>query len=319
MMYRSSIIPPGACSPGQTSGSSFLTPRPARRWAWMALAMLLVLLLAACGGSPKRGGYYKDDGPHARVPADLDKVPDAVPRVEPYASGPNRPYSVFGKKYVPDTSGRAYRNRGTASWYGKKFHGQPTSNGDTYDMYKMTAAHPTLPIPSYAKVTRTANGRSVIVRINDRGPFHDGRIIDLSYAAAHRLDIIAPGSGEVIVEWISPDDIRGNRVPQPSGPSPAAVAAAVPASPSPSTPAISAAMPGIFLQLGAFGSADNANAFLAHMRSELDDDPRLRLEQGGNGIYRVRLGPYPDRSSAEDAASRIGRQLGISPSIALQP
>ncbi|MGO3740715.1 septal ring lytic transglycosylase RlpA family protein [Kerstersia sp.] len=303
-------------------GASVILPvTAARRWPWLLLACVLAVLLAACGSAPKRGGgYYKDDGPHARVPSDLDKVPDAVPRVEPYASGPNRPYSVFGKKYVPDTSGRAYRNRGTASWYGKKFHGQPTSNGETYDMYKMTAAHPTLPIPSYAKVTRTANGRSVIVRINDRGPFHDGRIIDLSYAAAHRLDIIAPGSGEVLVEWISPDDIRGNRVPQPSGPAPA-VALAVPPDPAPalSTSGVSGSSSGIFLQLGAFGSAENANAFLAQMRGALNNDPRLRLEQGGNGIYRVRLGPYPDRRSAEDAASHIGRQLGISPSIALQP
>lgn len=316
MMSGAHIVTPGTHQPGHPAPlAAAPLPRTAYRWLWLTLALLIAVVLSACGSSPKRsGGYYKDDGPHARVPADLDKVPDAVPRVEPYASGPNRPYTVFGKKYVPDTSGRAYRNRGTASWYGKKFHGQPTSNGETYDMYKMTAAHPTLPIPSYAKVTRTANGRSVIVRINDRGPFHDGRIIDLSYVAAHRLDIIAPGSGEVIVEWISPDDIRGNRVPQASGPSPV-LASATPASP----PAVSAAMPGIFLQLGAFGSADNANAFLAHMRSELDNDPRLRLEQGGNGIYRVRLGPYPDRSSAEDAASRIGRQLGISPSIALQP
>jgi rare lipoprotein A len=192
----------------------------------LPLAVLAVsLALAGCGSSPKRegkasssggsgggggsrgGGYYKDDGPPDRPPADLLLVPDAMPDLEPFASGPNKPYNVFGKNYVPDTSGRPYRVQGLASWYGKKFHGQKTSNGDIYDMYGMTAAHTTLPIPSYVRVTRVATGKSVLLRVNDRGPFHSDRIIDLSYTAAVKLGILGAGSAEVVVEHLMPDEI----------------------------------------------------------------------------------------------------------------
>jgi rare lipoprotein A len=143
-----------------------------------------------------------------------------VPRIEAYASGPNKPYSVFGHEYVPDLSDRPFVERGIGSWYGRKFNGQRTSSGETYDMFAMTAAHPTLPIPSYARVTNPANGRSVIVRINDRGPFHPGRIIDLSYAAAYKLGYIGSGSAPVEVERILPADIRAGRIPNatPSAP-----------------------------------------------------------------------------------------------------
>src|SRR6185369_12353651 len=126
--------------------------------------------------------YYKDDGPGDSVPANLDRIPDAVPRLEPLHRFANRPYSVFGRDYVPAAELRPYRERGIASWYGRKFHGASTSIGEAYDMYAMTAAHPTLPLPSYAKVTHVASGKSVIVRVNDRGPFLHGRVIDLSYA-----------------------------------------------------------------------------------------------------------------------------------------
>src|SRR5690606_33603493 len=122
---------------------------------------------------------------------------------------------------VPDTTGRPYRIKGHASWYGRQFHGRPTSSGEPYDMYAMTAAHPTLPIPSYARVTRVDNGRSVIVRINDRGPFIDSRVIDLSYVAAYKLDTLSKGTGEVIVEWISPNDIRGGTALAKASPQPA--------------------------------------------------------------------------------------------------
>jgi rare lipoprotein A len=171
---------------------------------------LLAAVVAGCSstGGRKRGGYYKDDGPDANPPSNLDSVPDAEPRIEPLASGANRPYVVFGKRYVPDTSDRPYTQRGIASWYGKKFHGNSTSIGEPYNMYSMTAAHPTLPLPSYARVTSAINGRSVIVRVNDRGPFHDNRIMDLSYAAAYKLGILGPGSGEVTVQRILPDEIR---------------------------------------------------------------------------------------------------------------
>lgn len=175
-----------------------------RKFAW-----LLLLLVVGCSSAPQRkGGYYKDDGPPERPPASLDAIADAKPRLEPLHRYANRPYRVFGKDYTPLTSLQPFRQRGMASWYGKRFHGNKTSSGEAYDMYKMTAAHPTLPIPSYARVTNLANGRSVVVRINDRGPFHAGRVIDLSYAAAHRLGYIGAGSARVEVEAIIPDERR---------------------------------------------------------------------------------------------------------------
>ena len=173
------------------------------------LAVGLALAAAACTSAPKKGGYYKDDGPGANPPANLASLPDAQPRVEPLHRFANRPYEVFGKKYVPLTSVRSFHQRGVASWYGKRFHGQKTASGERYDMYAMTAAHPILPIPSYARVTSVRTGKQVIVRINDRGPFHSDRVIDLSYAAAYRLGLIGTGSGEVEIEAIVPGSRAG--------------------------------------------------------------------------------------------------------------
>jgi len=164
--------------------------------------------LAGCGAfSKKEGGYYRDDGPPANPPRNVAQMPDATPRWEPLHRFANRPYEVFGKTYTPFTDLRPYRTRGVASWYGRRFHGKRTSSGERYDMYLMTAAHPLLAIPSYARVTNLENGRSVVVRINDRGPFHDGRLIDLSYAAASKLGYVGAGSARVEVESIIPRDI----------------------------------------------------------------------------------------------------------------
>jgi rare lipoprotein A len=161
-------------------------------------------LLAACASTGS-------DGPPAGTPpVNLDRVADAKPRVEPLHPGANNPYTVQGKRYVPQRSLQPYRARGIASWYGRKFHGKRTSSGERYDMYAMTAAHTVLPIPSYARVTNLGNGRSVVVRINDRGPFHSDRIIDLSYAAAHRLGIVGAGSARVEVEAIFPGKIAAS-------------------------------------------------------------------------------------------------------------
>src|SRR5437763_9352333 len=168
------------------------------------LAAALVIALAACSSS-KKGGYYRDDGPGANPPSNLSSIPDASPRTEPLHRFANRPYEVFGKKYLPLASVQPFHQRGIASWYGKRFHGQKTASGETYDMYAMTAAHPTLPIPSYARVTSVANGRSVIVRINDRGPFLHERVIDLSYTAAWKLGYVQAGSGEVEIEAVVPN------------------------------------------------------------------------------------------------------------------
>ena len=179
------------------------------RMGRLVCVCLVAILLAACSGAGKRsGGYYLDDGPDANPPANLDAVPDAVPRIEPFTPSTSKPYVVFGKTYTPDVSGGPYKVQGRASWYGKKFHGNSTANGERYNMYGMTAAHPTLPLPSYARITRVSTGKSVVVRVNDRGPFLNDRVIDLSYVAAYKLGMLGPGSAEVVVERITPDQIR---------------------------------------------------------------------------------------------------------------
>ncbi len=183
----------------------------------------LVLLLAGCAGgggqapsTPAEGGsqaaaapsssggrYAMSGDAYPVAPPDVSRVPDAVPRLEPLSRGGNRStYEVWGKTYSVLPDARGYARQGTASWYGEKFHGYATSNGEIYDMYKMTAAHRSLPLPSFVRVTSLENGRSVIVRVNDRGPFHNDREIDLSYAAAARLDILDRGTGRVKVEAI---------------------------------------------------------------------------------------------------------------------
>lgn len=154
-----------------------------------------------------RGGYYQDDGPGDNPPDNLADVPDAEVRNDPLLPRANRPYVVFGKTYTPITDDEPFTQVGLGTWYGKKFHGQRTSSGELYDMYKMTAAHPTLPIPSYARVTNMLSGATVIVRINDRGPFHSTRVIDVSYTAALKLGLLNKGSHELKVERILPDEI----------------------------------------------------------------------------------------------------------------
>ena len=186
----------------------------------MKFRLLLVVataLAAGCSSVP-RGGYYQDDGPHRRPEVDVSKVPDAVPRNEAHNERNNRPYNVFGVSYRPLKTSKGYRERGVASWYGKKFHGQRTANGETYDMYAMTAAHKTLPLPSYLRVRNLNNGKSVIVRVNDRGPFRENRIVDLSYAAAARLGIIGTGTGIVEIEGLTGDEpvTQTARVPEPN-------------------------------------------------------------------------------------------------------
>lgn len=170
----------------------------------MRRVAIALIFVAGCSSTPEKrpGGYYKDDGPGDS--AKLASIPDAVPRAEPLHRWANRPYEAMGRKYVPLTRVGVYTQRGTASWYGKRFHGKPTSSGEPYDMYKMSAAHPILPIPSYVRVTNVANRRSVVVRVNDRGPFHAGRAIDLSYAAASKLGYLTQGSAEVQIEQIVP-------------------------------------------------------------------------------------------------------------------
>ena len=306
----------------------------------IALPIAVALAVAACTGTPQRAPssgaapppassskYYLDDGPGLSPPANLDTIPDAVPRIEPLHRAANRPYAVLGREFVPATALTPYRERGIASWYGRKFHGQKTSIGETYDMYAMTAAHPTLPLPSYARVTNVATGKSVVVRVNDRGPFLHGRIIDLSYAAAHRIGIAQNGSGEVEVQSILPGTLAQS--PQASRPALAEVAAAPAitaplappaavqvAEPSPDSPPVAPVTGGYSVQLGAFASFANAQSFLAHAQNQLAQATvEAKIRQAG-GLYRVYIGPYTARDEAERVGERIKQAFGFVTTIA---
>lgn len=282
---------------------------PLSTFAARFFVVLAVLFLTACGGSNK-GGYYKDDGPPRNPPSNLDSIADATPRVEPLARGPNRPYTIMGKRYVPDTSGQPYRKRGIASWYGRKFHGNPTSNGERYDMFAMTAAHTTLPIPSYVRVTRVSNGKSVIVRVNDRGPFLHNRVIDLSYAAAHRLGMVQAGSAEVVVERIMPEQIRAG-----TWRSGGATAASTP-TPRPASLSNTAGSSGaMFVQIGAFRDQANAQNLATQAAGRIPVNAPVEVDTGPDQVYRVRVGPFNSREAAERAANPIGQALGVSTSL----
>lgn len=260
-------------------------------------AVAITLSLAGCSNSPsvsdkspapaksaKSGGYYLDDGPDATPPPNLDAIPDAVPRAEPLNRFANRPYDVLGSSYVPQTERRAYSEEGVASWYGKRFHGKKTASGEPYDMYAMTAAHPTLPIPSYVRVTSLASGKSVVVRINDRGPFHSKRIIDLSYVAASKLGYVGNGSTRVRVESLDPAayDMKGEAIKE-----------------------------GIYLQVGAFASSGNAQQLLARLTRELElDASQTRVVLTGK-LHRVQLGPYSSDDAAQVERTRVQERLAL--------
>lgn len=288
------------------------------------IAAILLLLVAGCGSVPKPGidraeqtgtsaaqggGYYLDDGPGDRPPADIDAVPDARPKTEPLNRYTNRPYVALGKMYIPQTQLGGYKARGVASWYGRRFHGKKTATGEIYDMYGMTAAHTTLPIPSYARVTNLKNGKSVTVRINDRGPFHADRIIDLSYTAASRLGLIGAGSGEVEVESIVPGATETvQRETAAAAPLP------VPKQEPPAMP-LSSESGGVYLQLGAFSARDNAENFSARLRNELADFGAKLGILAESDLFRVRLGPFVDPETARLAAGKIQQQLNLKPML----
>jgi rare lipoprotein A len=252
---------------------------------------------------PRPGGYYKDDGPGENPPSNIDSIPDATPRLEALNRFANRPYSVFGVDYVPATSLRPYTERGIASWYGRKFHSQKTSTGEVYDMYAMTAAHPTLALPSYARVTNLANGKSVVVRINDRGPFHPGRIIDLSYAAAWRIGIAQKGSGEVEVVSILPSGIPTVAVAQPLPP--VAAVTGPPVTPVAQEPG------GYVVQLGAFANNANAQAFVGRLTNQIAGLSVEAKVHETEGLFRVVVGPYPTRDEARRTSERLRVALGL--------
>jgi rare lipoprotein A len=270
-----------------------------------------------------RGGYYQGDGPGANPPPNLDQVPDAEFKVEPYAKFANRPYSVFGQTYTPLLGDIPYSQQGVASWYGVKFHGQRTSSGELYDMYKMTAAHPTLPIPSYARITSLETGKQVVVRINDRGPFHASRLIDVSYTAALKLGLLGKGSHKVQVDRIlSADPARIATVRREAN----AEAASAPdditklmlqdrmdiETTALATPAVPAG--GFYLQLGAWGRAAGAEAERTRLLGLGMDAATLDVAPAGK-VYRLYRGPFDTRSQAEDAIRDMPVALGVKPMV----
>ncbi len=223
-------------------------------------AALMTLVLAGCLGGPT----YRPapDGPPVHVPANLEHLPDPVPRVEPKsARGNPRSYTVHGRTYFVMPEAEGYAETGNASWYGRKFHGRATSSGEPFDMLKLTAAHRSLPIPSYVRVTNLTNGRKTVVRVNDRGPFHPDRIIDLSYAAAVKLGFHNHGTARVHVEVIGDEKEY-------------------------------------MLQAGAFSELAGADRLVAQL-GRLTDLPAFVVRLPEDTLYRVRIGPVRGKSEAD--------------------
>ncbi|MGI9263673.1 MAG: septal ring lytic transglycosylase RlpA family protein [Gammaproteobacteria bacterium] len=263
-------------------------------------------VLAGCAGPSKH-----DRAP--KRPPDVSNIPDAVPRAEPRSKSGNPPfYEVFGERYYVKQTAKGHVEKGVASWYGEKFHGRRTSSGETYDMYAMTAAHKTLPLPTYARVTNLKNGRSVVVKINDRGPFIDNRIVDLSYSAAKRLDMITQGTAFVELETIDPGE-RATPVRASSKPAPTR-----PASPPPVAQAPRVTLAGgtrsrddMYVQAGAFGQSDNADALADKIRNNGIDGVVVQKDvSGGRTLYRVRVGPVTGVDHYDWMVARM-TELGI--------
>ncbi len=251
--------------------------------------MGIAMLLAACGDTPRRTLPPPAPLPTPTTstpPVDAGSIPDAIPKAEPRSAKGNPPfYTVLGKRYFVLESASGYVERGVASWYGPGFHAQSTSNGERYDMYAMTAAHKTLPLPAYVQVTNLQNGKSVTVRVNDRGPFKDGRIIDLSYTAAAKLDMLRAGTAFVEVRAVSTSK-------QPDEPQ------AAPAS-------------ALFVQAGAFAAEANAQKLVGDLRSQGVANAQVRADQvAGRTLYRVRVGPVPSVLEFDRALARL-KKLGI--------
>jgi rare lipoprotein A len=309
-----------------------------------AVLAALAVLLGGCASSSKSppvakpagstsaqapasasGRYYLDDGPGERPISELEQLPDAVPRADPLHPRANRPYVVFGRSYQPMTRIEPFRERGIATWYGRRYHDRPTSIGERYDMYAMTAAHPRLPLPSYARVTHLRNGRTVVVRVNDRGPFLNNRVIDLSYAAAARLGMARGGSAEVEVELITdpeafaralPAAAPGPVAPAPagpvasvsSGPSPASAVAPIsvsPAAPAGALPADPVAVPAVAPAAGADSTTlPRAPSPPARAATSVTDPAAIRP-----GAQIVQIGAFASHDNAHAALRGLESRL----------
>jgi rare lipoprotein A len=295
----------------------------------------LVIALLAFAGCATRGLPVPTDGPEARPPPELMQVPDALPVLEPIrAGGPNKPYEVLGETYRPLSPDAAFSEQGLASWYGRRFQGRRTASGEVYDMYAMTAAHRTLPLPSFVRVTNPASGRSVIVRVNDRGPFVKGRIIDLSYTAALKLGVLG-GVATVQIERITPDEIRrgawqagspanaaapsvapivvdGDEPPATTA-VPASVTSAPPETVAP--PASTASAPanrGFWIQLGAFHARPGAEQLQSQASAAVQGIAPMLAVFSERALHRVQAGPFASRDDALRAAERVREKLQLS-------
>ncbi len=268
------------------------------RLLFVVFSVCMLILSGCSSNSNKSGGnggryrYANDHGPAS--PVDVSKIPDAVPRIEPKSRGGNKsPYVVLGKQYWIMNDADGYVEQGGASWYGNKFHGYATSNGETYDMYGMTAAHKSLPIPTYVRVRNLNNGRQVIVRVNDRGPFHTGRIIDLSYAAAAKLGMLANGTAQVEVTAINPRTWQSSSAVRDQGVR--------------QTP-VRAVSSGSYIQVGAYSAEVSANRVAQQVQARFNQAARVEaVNSQGRTLYKVLIGPV---SSGYEANSLIENLSG---------
>lgn len=297
--------------------------------AWVAV-VLAALLAAGCATRP--GGTRPDrDGAPMSPPADLASTPDPEPQIEPIRQGgPNKPYVVLGQAYEPMASDVVWREKGVASWYGTKFHGRKTASGELFSMYGVTAAHRTLPIPSYARVRNVGNGKEIIVRVNDRGPFHSSRVMDLSYAAAVKLGIASAGSAVVEIERLTFDDIRSGgwrKQPELGAPATEAVAAlpeqAVPAPevlPLPATSeervkAYTPAAQGYWVQLAALSRREGVDRLQQRVNNEAASLAPMMAVFKEAAVYKLQVGPYASRQEAQEAARTLKEALQLVPLV----
>lgn len=274
--------------------------------------LILGLALSACGS------FSRDSAPSFDV--DHTRVPNAVPKVEPYSKyGNPASYEVQGKRYRVLKTSTGFRQTGVASWYGTKFHGRRTSSGERYNMYAMTAAHKTLPIPVYVEVHNLDNDRRIVVRVNDRGPFVNNRIIDLSYVAAKKLGITANGTGRVEIRVIDPGSPQAHQttstaISQPSQATPVALATSIATTTAATKVALNAQdpQPGkLYLQVGAFTDRNNASQLLDRLVAATTENVLINRKATGNySVYRVRIGPLHSEAVAQQLRSQL-QPLGI--------
>ena len=282
---------------------------------------ILISILTGCASVPsfknesvstpskKGGGYYLDDGPGDHPPENIDAIPDATPRVEPFNARANLPYIALDNKYTPMTSFYPYKERGIASWYGKRYHGKKTSIGEYYDMYSMTGAHTILPIPCYVRVTNTENGKSVIVRINDRGPFKKDRLIDLSFAAAYKLRLSDKGSGPVEVELIDPRQFNALKK------TPDVITEKIKEKeviPTQVKSEENSTNEPLYIQAGAFKNEKNADLLLKQLIDmRLENTPPFK-KQFSEDLFHVVIGPFNSKDEANNIADLIKSKIKIS-------